>query len=231
MVFKRFIPLLGLGIIAISMYLLGLSDYLQLEKLRELDRDLGLFVLENPLQSAFIFIGLYILVVISMVPGVFVMDLIAGYLFGQWGGAVSVLLGSFIAALILFLSTKYAFGDLLLKRDSKIVQRLKEGFDRNQVSYLLFLRIAPMIPFGIMNIALGLLDIKLKRFIWTTAVGLCPIAILLTQAGTGIGKIMEIEGPISINQILNREIVISLIGIAVLALVPILFKRKKVVND
>lgn len=223
---------MAIGALALSLYFFGIFEYLNFEKLRALEQALMGFVIESPVFSVLLFAIVYIVIVISMFPGLFALELVAGYLFGQIIGFLVVVSSAVFGATLLFLSAKYAFGDRLLKRDSKIVHKIKKGFDRNQSSYLLFLRIFPFVPFGLVNIALGFLDVKLKRFIWTTALGVCPLAFVLTQVGTGLGKILQMDEAISIGSILSGRVIFSMIALGVLTLVPVVFKRrKKIAND
>jgi uncharacterized membrane protein YdjX (TVP38/TMEM64 family) len=89
------------------------------------------------------------------------------------------------------------------------------------------MRIIPFVPFSIANVTLGLLDVKLYRYVWTTLVGLVPATFIYTQAGTGLGRALQKEGAIEISHFVNAELLFSLGGLSILALLPIVIKRKK----
>jgi uncharacterized membrane protein YdjX (TVP38/TMEM64 family) len=224
---RRFLPLVCIALLVLIFYLVGGFSYLDLEKIRLLDRHLIQFSMQSPLMAIFLFLMVYVIYAISSIPGLIILDLVAGYLFGKTASFCLVLLGATLGAVGVFLATRYAFGESASSNKTKWMQRIKEGFDRHQVSYLLFMRIVPFVPFNIANITLGLLDIKLYRYIWTTLLGLIPATFIYTQAGTGLGRALQKTGPIEISHFVNAELIFSLIGLSVLALLPIVIKRKK----
>ncbi len=224
---RRFVPLLCIGLVVLIFYMMGGFSYLSLEKIRLLDRDLIEFSLESPLLAFFLFLVIYVIYTISSIPGLILFDLVAGYLFGKTASFFLVLLGATMGATGVFLATRYAFGESAMGNKKKWVRKIKDGFDRHQVSYLLFMRIIPFVPFSIANVTLGLLDVKLYRYVWTTLVGLVPATFIYTQAGTGLGRALQKEGPIEISHFVNAELLFSLGGLSILALLPIVIKRKK----
>jgi uncharacterized membrane protein YdjX (TVP38/TMEM64 family) len=195
--------------------------------MRLLDRDLIRFSVESPLAAFCIFLAVYVIYAISSIPGLILLDLVAGYVFGKMASFFLVVIGATAGATIIFLATRYAFGDSMIKGKKKWLGKIKEGFDRHQISYLLFMRIVPFVPFGVANITLGLLDVKLLRYMWTTLIGIAPAVFLYTQAGMGLGRALQQEGPIQIAHFVNGELLFALAGLSILSLLPIVIKRKK----
>jgi uncharacterized membrane protein YdjX (TVP38/TMEM64 family) len=93
------------------------------------------------------------------------------------------------------------------------------------VSYLLFLRLVPLFPFWLVNLAPAFLGIPLRTFVWTTFIGIIPGAFVFAQAGAGLGAILDSNQGLSINGIFNWQVKIALIALGIFALIPILVKK------
>ena len=224
---KRFLPFGILVGMVLTAYMLGAFDLLSFDKIRVIEKSLLELVLTRPVIAMLLFACLYMCVAISTVPGLLALDLMAGYFFGQVLSIVCVLSGALAGALALFLATRYAFGDRLLKGRGQLVTKIKEGFDRNQTGYLLFLRVVPFIPFGLASIVLGVMNVRIRKFIWTTMAGMFPVSFTLTQAGTGLGQILHSDGAITVNSFMNPQLIFALVSIGLLTLIPILIPKKK----
>lgn len=113
-----------------------------------------------------------------------------GLLFGVWLGSLVSWSGAMAGAWISFeVSRRYgrAFvtrwvGDATLGR----VDALSEG-----VGWwgLLLLRLTPVVAFTALNYGLGLTGVSRRRFLWTTAVGIAPGAVVFTSSGAGLGYV------------------------------------------
>ena len=108
---------------------------------------------------------------------------------------------------------------------------MKEGFDRHQINYLLFVRLVPVFPGGLISIACVLCKVPFFRFIWTTVLGWVPASLLYTNLGIGLGEILESGKDLSWDLILNWKVMPYLIVMAILSILPILIKKKKNLPD
>lgn len=104
---------------------------------------------------------------------------------------------------------------------------MEKDFQNNAPSYLLFLRLIPIFPFWLVNIAPAFFDVPLFTFIWTTLIGISPATLVFTLAGSGLDKILAYPEPLSLNSIFNIQIKIALILLGMTALLPILWKKFK----
>lgn len=224
---KRLTPFLLIALSLVLFFYFGGNEYLKWEKIQEVHKEGSLFVHHHPYIAATLFLALYIFVVISFIPGLIPLDLLAGFFFGPIFGIFLIVIGSTLGGSLIFLAARYAFGSYCLKKASGLFEKLQKGFERNQSSYLLFLRILPFFPFGLVSMASALLNVTFKKFFWTTALGMFPLAIIFTQAGTGLGEVFEAKGDISLSSLLNTNILIALSGLALMALLPILLRKKK----
>jgi uncharacterized membrane protein YdjX (TVP38/TMEM64 family) len=222
----KFFPLILLFLLVyLFTYFFGF-DYLKWEaipKFQELIQD-SLF------KAIVIFISIYIAYSIASIPGLLILDVIGGMVFGQFIGFLIAWLSAVTGATIVFLAARYAFTPISNKNNSRFLIKIREGFNKHKANYLLFVRLFPCMPFGLVNITLGALRIHPLTFFWTTLFGILPISFLYTHAGAGLSDIINQSGPITLKSFSNRYVIISLIGLSLLSLLPILFKKKQSKN-
>src|SRR5689334_22730827 len=104
------------------------------------------------LASKFNFMALYTLLRRISVSGASLFTLIGGFLFGVVIGTIYVVISATIGSTIIFLATKTALGEWLAKKATPTLKKLERGFQKNAMSYLLFLRLIPLFPFWLINI-------------------------------------------------------------------------------
>ncbi|MCG8544477.1 MAG: TVP38/TMEM64 family protein [Alphaproteobacteria bacterium] len=224
---KRLTPLFVLAAGLVAFFAFGLEEYLTFDALR----DNRVWLLEQVENSALlvglIYVLIYIAVVAFSLPGAAVMTIAGGFLFGQWLGSVYVVVAATAGATILFVAAKTALGDLLRAKAGPFLQKMEAGFRENALSYLLVLRLVPIFPFFIVNLVPAFLGVSLKVFFVATLVGIIPGSFVYATVGAGLGSIFDSGEEFSPAGILTPEIITALIGLAVLALIPVVYKRIK----
>ena len=158
-------------------------------------------------------------------PGGALLSIIGGFLFGVPLSTIYVVVGATIGATIIFLAARTAIGDLLKRKAGPFLSKMDTGFQKNTASYLLFLRLIPLVPFWLVNIAPAFFNVKTRTYLWTTFVGIIPGAYVFTQAGNGLGAIFDSGKEFSIETVFNIEVKIALVVLALFALIPIFVKR------
>ena len=224
---KRLIPLVVLVAGLIAFFALGVDKYLTFEALRENRAWLLDQVRQSALLAAAVYIGVYILVVAFSLPGGAVMTITGGFLFGQWIGSLYVVFAATIGATILFIAAKTALGDMLRAKAGPFLKRMEAGFRENALSYLLVLRLIPIFPFFIVNLVPAFLGVSLRVFVLATFVGIIPGSFVYATVGAGLGSIFDSGEEFSAKGILTPEIVTALVGLAILALLPVAYKWYK----
>lgn len=222
---QRIVPLLVLAAGLIAFFAFGLDDFLTFETLRENRAWLLQQVAESALLAALVYMGIYILVVAFSLPGGAVMTITGGFLFGQWLGTAYVLVAATIGATILFIAAKTALGDLLRAKAGPFLKKMEAGFQEDALSYLLVLRLIPIFPFFIVNLVPAFLGVTLRVFAIATFIGIIPGSFVYATVGAGLGSIFDSGEEFSAGSILTPEIVTALIGLAVLAMLPVAYKK------
>jgi len=182
---------LVLGLAALGWILAsGYHRLLSLEYLF-LSRDFLARAIAADVPRAFLaFIGLYALVTGLSIPGAALLTVAGGFLFGWAGGAAGAVTGATLGATGLFLAARTSLGAALASRSSPWLDRFRAGFERDAVSYLLFLRLVSLFPFWLVNLALATLGVRLWTFVWTTFIGIIPGTIAYALAGAGLDSVM-----------------------------------------
>lgn len=225
----RFAPV-GIVVLGLALgYVFGLQDYLSLGYLAEQRQALRAYVDTNVIWSALLFIGVYILAVAFSFPAASILTIFGGFLFGWLLGGSLVAVGATIGASILFLATRSAFGSFLRQRVDGVVKKLADGFRENAFGYLFVIRLAPIFPFFVVNIAAALFDISLGRFVVATFLGILPGTFAYAYLGQGVDSVLvaaQAAGrEAQTSDLVTREITLAFFALALVALIPTIVKQ------
>ena len=226
-VWGRYLPLALFGLMLAGVYATGLYRYLSLESLRQNASALTGLVHEHRLAAAVGFVVVYAGSVALSVPGAVALTVAGGFLFGSILGTGLVLLAATLGAIILFFVARSAFGAGLARSVGGTIQKLEAGFRRDAFNYLLFLRLLPIFPFWLVNLAAALLGVNLRTFVIATAIGIVPGSFVYVQLGAGLGDALLV-GPLpSLASVFTPKLMIAFAGLALLAVLPVIYKRLK----
>lgn len=229
---KKPLPLIIITLLMALAWGFGLTDFLSFESLQEKRHELVHFVEGYPWLSPLLFIALYATCTALSLPVGVYLTLFGGFLFSQPWSTCYVVIGATIGASLLYLAASTSLREPLKKRAGPFLNKFEKGFQDNAWSYLLFLRLIPLFPFWLINLAPAILGVSFRTFVWTTAVGIIPGTFAFAQAGTGLGAIFDSKEGLSINTLLNTDVKIAFIALGIVALFPILYKAwKKKKND
>lgn len=225
MTWKRALPLAVLAILIGLAFAFRIDKYLTLHALRDNRAALLEFVEANGLLAAGAFMLAYAAVVTLSVPGAAIMTLAGGFLFGVPLGATLTVIGATVGATLLFLIARTAAGDYLRKRAGPFLSRMSEGFNKDAFSYLLFLRLVPAFPFFAVNLAPALLGMRLAPFVVATALGIIPGTVVYSAFGASLGQVFDAGGDVDLKSVFSPTLIAALVGLGLLALLPVVLKR------
>jgi len=222
---KNYLPLLiivlGIGIL----FVFDLGAYLSLDALAKHRAWLESMLLQHPVLLPLAYIGIYLVVVVFSLPGGLVMTLAGGFLFGAWLGALYAVLGATVGAVLLFLAAKTSLGDMLQARVGGALKWMQQGFRNHAMSYMFVLRLVPLFPFWLVNLAPAFLGVPLRTYVIATFFGMMPGTFVFALAGAGLGSVLEQGEPISVAGVLTPQVIGALCGLALLSLIPVLMKH------
>jgi len=222
---KRWLPVAVLLSGLVLFFVFDLNRYLSFELLREHRYELLGWIDDNGLVAIFSFIALYVLAIAFSLPGGTVMTVSAGFLFGTLLGTIYSVIGATIGATLLFLIAKTSLGLALKEKAGPWLNKLQAGFNENALSYLFVLRLIPVFPFWLVNLAPAFLGVQLRTYIVATFIGIIPGTLVFSLIGAGLGSVFDSGEAISLKGVLTPEIIAALLGLAMLALVPVVYKK------
>jgi uncharacterized membrane protein YdjX (TVP38/TMEM64 family) len=222
---KRLLPLAILIILVGIAFATGLHRYLSFDALRDNRAMLLCLVERHWLVASFGFVLAYAAVVTLSLPGATIMTLAGGFLFGIAVGSTLTVIGATLGATVLFLIARTALGDILRQKAGPFLARMADGFNKNAFNYLLFLRLVPVFPFWAVNLVPALLGMRLIPFVVATGLGIIPGTIVYSAFGAGLGSVFDAGREVDLKSVLNPTLVAALIGLGLLALLPVAVKR------
>lgn len=205
----------------------GALDSVSFEGLRD-NRDwLMAQVAANPALALVIYVAVYAAATAAFLPGASIFTMAGGFLFGIWLGTAAAMAAASLGALVVFLASRTAFGDTFRGRLSAMLPAMERGFRDSELAYLFILRLVPLFPFYAVNIAAGLLRVRLWKYVVSTVIGIAPGAFVYAGLGAGLDELIAAgETPDFWAAFLKPEIILPIIGLVLLAFAPIIYKAR-----
>ena len=198
------------------------ADWLTLEWLRSNRDDLKTFCQQNMLMMVLAYCATFVLFAALCVPGVGLITLAGGMLFGQWLGVALATFSALVGATLAFLIARHLLHDWAHARFARAFALIDRGIERDGPFFLFMLRLIVFVPFFVVNPVMGLTDMRLRVFIVASTLGMLANTFVWVNAGTMLGQINHLHDVFSWRAILA----LALIGILPLALKWLFFREK-----
>ncbi len=190
--------LLGLILLLLaSFFVFDLGQYLTLASLKAQQGALQAQVAAEPWLAAGVFFAVYVLVTGLSLPGASLLTLVAGALFGLWQGLLIVSFASTLGALLSMFSSRFLLQDWVQQRFGKRLAGMEAGMARDGAFYLFALRLVPVFPFFLINLAMGMTKLPARTFWWVSQLGMLPGTLVYVNAGRELGQLDSLAGILS----------------------------------
>ena len=189
----RYLPLAALAIAMTAAFALGLQSYLSLDVVVAKRADLMDFVAHHYGYALVLYAAVYVVTVALSLPGAAVLTLAGGFLFGWLVGGLVAIVAATAGATIVYLIARTSVGAALAEKAGPALGRLAKGFQQDAVSYMLFLRLVPLFPFWLVNLAPALFGVRFRVYVWTTIVGILPGTFAFAIAGAGLDSLVAAQ--------------------------------------
>lgn len=206
-------------LVASLYYFFGPDDSLNLEWLKDNQRPLETFYRGNSLTVMVGFIGLFLVIGLFLLPGATLLSVFSGAVFGLPLGPLLVSLGSTLGAVLAFFVARYILRDWVEERFGARLNPIHEGLCENDINYILVLRLVPLFPFFLVNIAMGVSPISWKVFMVGTLLGKLPATWIYANAGSHLASLQ------SLSDITSPGVLGALMLLSLLILTPVIYKR------
>jgi len=192
------ILVLAAVVLAIGLFLVfDLGRFLSLEFVRDRQAALENFRSDRPLLAVGIYAAVYIAATALSLPGAAILTLVGGALFGLLWGTIIVSFASTIGATLAFLLGRFLFRDAVQRRFGGAMRSLNEGIERDGPLYLFMIRLVPVFPFFVVNLAMALTPIRVVPFFVVSQIGMLPGTAVYVNAGTQLARIDSLGGILS----------------------------------
>ncbi|RNC71064.1 MAG: TVP38/TMEM64 family protein [Desulfuromonadales bacterium] len=216
---NRIILILAVAGLVALFFVSGLGKYLTLASLKANRDILVSFAEHNRFAAVAGFMVIYIVQTALSLPGATILSLAAGAIFGAIMGTVYAVSGATIGATLAFLLTRYLFHDAVQRKFGPRLATINREMETAGLNYLLFLRLVPLFPFFLINLAAGLTRLPLRTFFIGTLVGIIPGGFVYVNAGASLASITS-PGDVASPRVLGS---FALLGL--FSLIPVIYNK------
>jgi len=234
---RKWLPLAILAALMLLAFSQGLHRELTLSNLIMQRQDLMAFVEQNLLLAVAAYFLIYSVSVALSFPGASLLTIAGGFLFGWVLGGFATIFGATLGACAVFLVARSSFGEILTARAGPFLSRLAEGFRKDAFHYLLFLRLTPVFPFWLVNIAPAIFKMPLPSYSLATFVGIIPGTFAFTFIGSGLDSVIaaqEAANPgcaaagrcqVEISALVTPQLLAAFFALGIASLIPVVLKK------
>ena len=215
------IVLLVLAAAIALFFVFDLGRFLTLAALKANHQALVEFHRDHRLLTVGGFMVVYVVQTALSLPGAAILSLAAGALFGAAAGTVYAVIAATVGATLACVVTRYLLRDMVLGRFGDRLEGINRELEARGFNYLLFLRLVPVFPFFLINLAAGLTRLPLRTFVLATLVGIIPGGFVYVNAGASLATVDSLAA------IASPRVLGSFALLGLFALVPVVYGRLK----
>jgi len=197
-------------------FTLDLERYFSLHNLKSHQHAFESYYHQHKILTLSVYFAGYIVMAAFSLPGAAVMTLAGGALFGLWIGTLVVSFASSIGAILAFLASRFLLHDSVRNKFGEKLTAIDDGVRQDGALYLFSLRLVPIFPFFMINLLMGLTNIRPLVFYAVSQLGMLPGTVVYVNAGTQLARIESLGG------ILSPGLIFSFV---LLGLFPLLAKK------
>ncbi|GIK34396.1 MAG: hypothetical protein AMXMBFR45_13430 [Gammaproteobacteria bacterium] len=213
----RLLLLVLLAMVALAWVTLDAGQYLGIGALQQHYVALRALADAHPVAAPLLYSLAYIGIAATGIPGgALTCTLAGGALFGLAWGSVLVSFASSAGATLACAISRFLLRGPVERWFPAAVARADAGVRSDGAWYLLALRLATVVPYWLINLAMGLTRLPLRTFYWVSQVGMLPSTFLFVNAGAQLARVG------SVADLLSPGLVLSLV---LLGLFPLAARR------
>ena len=213
---KRLLLLAIIAALVGCYFFFDLGRFLTLEQLKASRESLQRLYADHTAAVIAVYFAGYILMTALSLPGALIVSLAGGAVFGFVVGTVVVSFASTIGATLACAVARFLLRDWVVARFGERIAKIERGIERDGPFYLFTMRLIPAFPFFLINLAMGLTNMPLRKFYWVSQLGMLPGTMVFINAGKQLGQIATPR------DILSPELIASFV---LLGLFPLAAKK------
>jgi len=220
--YAKRILIVFVGAVAVAIFFsYDLQRFLTLDALKANRLNLLEYYVSHRVALIVGFLAVYIIQTALSLPGAAILSLAAGAIFGTIAGTIYAVVAATIGATLAFLVTRYLLRDVVQNRFGSRLAGMNRELETRGFNYLLFLRLVPVFPFFLINLAAGLTRLPLRTFFFGTLLGIIPGGFVYVNAGASLATIDSLAG------IASPRVLGSFALLGLFALLPALYSKLK----
>lgn len=224
---KHWIYPLVVAIALFLMYYFSIFDYFTISGFKKNRAILIQLTLEHRILSPIVFVLIYALAVSLFLPIGIYLSLLGGFLFPHPFSEFYIMTGFISGCSTIYLIGSETIRKLFIKMSGPRLKSIEKAFQADAANYLLFLRLIPISPANLINLAAVLFGVRLWTFLWTALIGTLPQTIMFASIGRELSSILESQNEFHLRDFFGWDIYLLLIGLAALCLLPVFIKKTK----
>ena len=195
--FRKLSLVLALAALTGAFLAFDLGRYLSLDYFKSQQAVIETYRAAHPGLTAGIFLVVYTTVTALSLPWAAILTLVGGAIFGLLWGTVLVSFASTLGATLAFLAARFVLRDWVRNSFGERLKAFDAGIEREGGFYLFTLRLIPIFPFFVINLAMGLTAIHTWTFYWVSQIGMLAGTLVYVNAGTQLAQIDSLKGILS----------------------------------
>ncbi len=195
--FRKLSLVLALAALTGTFLAFDLGRYLSLDYFKSQQAVIETYRAAHPGLTAGIFLVVYTTVTALSLPWAAILTLVGGAIFGLLWGTVLVSFASTLGATLAFLAARFVLRDWVRNSFGERLRAFDAGIEREGGFYLFTLRLIPIFPFFVINLAMGLTSIHTWTFYWVSQIGMLAGTLVYVNAGTQLAQIDSLKGILS----------------------------------
>ncbi|KAH8951515.1 hypothetical protein BDL97_09G031300 [Sphagnum fallax] len=192
-------------------------------ELRAVRETLLIYQKEHQQQVQINIIFLYIFLQAFMIPGSIFLNILAGSLYGFYEALILVLVLATVGSALCYTLSCTILKEIVYHYFPERCEWFAHEVHHhrhNLLSYILFLRITPILPNWFINVSAPIVSVPLRHFVLGTFLGLIPASVVAVKAGRILSQIN------SLADLYDHQTILTISVIAILVLLPVIFKRQ-----
>jgi pyruvate/2-oxoglutarate dehydrogenase complex dihydrolipoamide dehydrogenase (E3) component/uncharacterized membrane protein YdjX (TVP38/TMEM64 family) len=194
---RKIIVLIALALGIGAFFVFDLGRFLTLDYLKGSQAAFADVYANQPLTVAAVYFLIYVAATALSLPGATIITLAGGAIFGLLWGTVIVSVASSVGATLAFLMSRFVLRSSIESKFGNRLSEINKGIEKDGAFYLFTLRLIPVVPFFVINLVMGLTQMKARTFYWVSQIGMFAGTIVYVNAGTQIAQIESLKGILS----------------------------------
>ena len=194
---KKIALLVGLATLLVAFFALDLGRFLSLDYLKSSQARFDALYQAQPWTVVGAYFVIYVAVTALSIPGAVILTLAGGAIFGLGWGTLIVSFASSVGATLAFLAARFVLRDSVETRFGARLAEFNRGVATEGAFYLFTLRLVPLVPFFVINLLMGLTQMKTLTFYWVSQLGMLAGTAVYVNAGTQLAQLNSLQGILS----------------------------------